>query len=1332
MKREKLFRAGMLCLLMILVSGCFSVTALAEDKITVMVYMCGSNLESDNGAATADITEMLKSRFDPEQVNVIVMTGGSTRWWGGFPTDVTSVYEVTGNRPKQVLADELLNMGEAGTLSTFLNYGYEQYPADSYALVLWDHGGGPLGGVCWDSLAASDCLSMLELQEALDASPFAQEPLEWIGFDACLMSSVETAYMMAPYAKYMIASQETEPGSGWSYSFLSGIEADAGGMETGQRIVDAYLDAPGSGSDGLTLACINLAEIENVEICMDNFFSDLVVDLSKDTFSALSNMRQGTKGFGRSDTGNSDYDLVDLTDLVQHYSQQAPEEADALLDALQKAIVYNRSNIENSNGLSVYHPYYNKDLYQSGWQQEYAGFLFAPGYTQYIQQFAEIWLGEEMSDWSRMVMLGEEADEENNSVFTMQLTQEQIANFASAQLMVLEEGSFSEKELYAKVYTTDDVTLDENGVLSAKYTGTTLYAVDGEGNPICGPISYDIIDGRYAVSLNYVSDVTDEVAYVVDLCTLNEETDQLEIAATYVYDEVTNMMSNRLELVAEDYEYLLFPFGFRDITYRDDTLQAFDDWQFHEGVYYARGGNIAASQEWHLQFFKEQLTDSDLYATFQVTDTQANTFSSELLTVGNDDVQELRLSPSVVETEEYRIEASATLDSSELSPDLTVTLEVTNLSDTTKKYQLDKHGFVLNGSRFVADADWIYGLEPGKTDEFVLKASETDLLNLDEISSIDLSILIESDEDTEDTETEAEPEEAVQVSLSYELSADVSSFTAKADFGKALAQTESDGVTYQLISLSENEMGELEGVLHCINNTDSFVEKSFEDIAVNGCAMNVSFTPVVWMDAGCDTFESIKIEEEIYLDSFSDSAKGSKKLIVSDPLERWGQTEISDIRLIAYDSPERVELHLDSPLRHEPKNPRQAAPEMKALYEKDGVSVFGETVWVVDRTVFLALELRNETDRDVTLEVFRSKIDGNPAMAGVISESESLVLYADTIAYDYLSLDLDTDWLEEEEADDESNIEPVGEEATEEESEAQTGASSVSMSIKSVDREKKVHLYDLEIEFGTKAAFDVEEGVLLPMKDMKVTLDADALESGQPPLNPEVSAPENPRELQKTLSLPLTKEQAEQFTDGFALVLYHEDNEDYRSEDGEELYVSVAEIPLCVEEGRLTGEYSGMVLKVDEIPDGYVRMNEEISEVGLQGTQEIPSLNLDISDLYVYLPVDFTLTLDYETGTASAENVAVIDEIEGEDYSDLPVSCFTTLNLESSVLGADGGKDEWTDFFVDSVEYLLNMESAHLSLIPAEEIRDNLYIAFRAVDQDGTVTNLGICPYGEL
>lgn len=90
--------------------------------------------------------------------------------------------------------------------------------------------------------------------------------LEWIGFDACLMSSLEVASVLAPYADYMIASQETEPGWGWNYAFLSVLSDRAiPGDEMGEYIVDSYMDYgeyvfdyyPNLYSD-LTLSCIDL------------------------------------------------------------------------------------------------------------------------------------------------------------------------------------------------------------------------------------------------------------------------------------------------------------------------------------------------------------------------------------------------------------------------------------------------------------------------------------------------------------------------------------------------------------------------------------------------------------------------------------------------------------------------------------------------------------------------------------------------------------------------------------------------------------------------------------------------------------------------------------------------------------------------------------------------------------------------------------------------------------------------------------------------------------------------------------------------------------------
>ncbi|MBR6851358.1 MAG: hypothetical protein IKM88_14115, partial [Lachnospiraceae bacterium] len=50
-----------------------------EDTVTVMVYMNGSNLESDYGFATQDISEMLKAPYN-EKVNIVIETLGTKKW----------------------------------------------------------------------------------------------------------------------------------------------------------------------------------------------------------------------------------------------------------------------------------------------------------------------------------------------------------------------------------------------------------------------------------------------------------------------------------------------------------------------------------------------------------------------------------------------------------------------------------------------------------------------------------------------------------------------------------------------------------------------------------------------------------------------------------------------------------------------------------------------------------------------------------------------------------------------------------------------------------------------------------------------------------------------------------------------------------------------------------------------------------------------------------------------------------------------------------------------------------------------------------------------------
>ena len=116
-------------------------------KLTVMVYMCGSNLETYHGSASKDLKEMMAAETG-EDVSVLAMVGGSEFWDLGYDTEYTHIVEISGGKQETVCRYEKMNMGEAKTLTALVDWARENRPAEEYALILWDHGEGSIIGVC--------------------------------------------------------------------------------------------------------------------------------------------------------------------------------------------------------------------------------------------------------------------------------------------------------------------------------------------------------------------------------------------------------------------------------------------------------------------------------------------------------------------------------------------------------------------------------------------------------------------------------------------------------------------------------------------------------------------------------------------------------------------------------------------------------------------------------------------------------------------------------------------------------------------------------------------------------------------------------------------------------------------------------------------------------------------------------------------------------------------------------------------------------------------------------------------------------------------------------
>jgi hypothetical protein len=148
-------------------------------------------------------------------------------------------------------SEELDDLGEVDsgapeTLVDFAVWAMKAYPAKRYALILSDHGAGWVGGWNDDAPKEGSSLTVNEIDQALATilQKTKVRQLDLLGFDACLMSEMAVLAGVAPYARYAVASQETEPALGWAYAkFLGALTAKPtqSGGDLAKAIVKSYI-----------------------------------------------------------------------------------------------------------------------------------------------------------------------------------------------------------------------------------------------------------------------------------------------------------------------------------------------------------------------------------------------------------------------------------------------------------------------------------------------------------------------------------------------------------------------------------------------------------------------------------------------------------------------------------------------------------------------------------------------------------------------------------------------------------------------------------------------------------------------------------------------------------------------------------------------------------------------------------------------------------------------------------------------------------------------------------------------------------------------------------
>ena len=200
MKKRAMGLMLCLCLLAGLVSGCSAPKEkpMGEaDTWSVFLYLCGSNLETQMGAAGKNLDEILAADI-PDNVNVVIQTGGAEKWRShDIPNDSINRWLVKDGRLSLLESVPQASMGDQQTFTDFLSYGVENYPAEKMCVIVWDHGSGSIDGVANDENYNFDALTLAEMDGALNTvSEQMTDRFELFGFDACLMANYETSQSM--------------------------------------------------------------------------------------------------------------------------------------------------------------------------------------------------------------------------------------------------------------------------------------------------------------------------------------------------------------------------------------------------------------------------------------------------------------------------------------------------------------------------------------------------------------------------------------------------------------------------------------------------------------------------------------------------------------------------------------------------------------------------------------------------------------------------------------------------------------------------------------------------------------------------------------------------------------------------------------------------------------------------------------------------------------------------------------------------------------------------------------------------------------------------------
>ncbi len=330
-------------------------------KWTFMVYLDADNNLQSYGQS--DLSEM-KAVGSDSNINIVVL-------WDGRGTNDGELYYVIRDGVNTFPTSDAgiplePDMADPDTLDSFLQWAITNYPADHYALSIWDHGSGifrrsddeeGIKGFCNDEHNGGGEIELWELNDVLNnAKATAGKKLDIIGFDVCFLGFIETHYQLIPYVDYGIASEATEPGDGWDYETPLAALASSPDMTPANfatSIVVAFLDEY---SSSVTQAAVDLSRLNGSYMPKLDDFSEKLTNYMYHFENSIKDARADSQHCGNSNSR----DLYDFArNIQQDGSLPAPlrNAATALMNEHDTTVIEEgQKSYSGAKGLMIYFP----------------------------------------------------------------------------------------------------------------------------------------------------------------------------------------------------------------------------------------------------------------------------------------------------------------------------------------------------------------------------------------------------------------------------------------------------------------------------------------------------------------------------------------------------------------------------------------------------------------------------------------------------------------------------------------------------------------------------------------------------------------------------------------------------------------------------------------------------------------------------------------------------------------------------------------------------------------------------------------------------------------